>query len=38
LLTNIEQDSKKIKLLLQRIQDGSYNSEIDESELKEISS
>jgi len=38
LLSNIENDAKRVRLLLQRLQDGSYKTEINEEELKDISS
>jgi len=38
LLLNVENDIRRVRVLLQRIQDGSYKEEIDENELKELSS
>ena len=38
LLTNIENDAKRVRLLLQRLQDGSYKNDIDEEEIKNLSS
>ena len=38
LLANIENDIRRVRVLLQRIQDGSYKAEIDEEELKNLSS
>ncbi len=38
LLENIENDIRRVRILLQRIQDGSYKTDIDENELKQISS
>jgi len=38
LLANIENDIRRVRVLLQRIQDGSYKTDIDEEELKEMSS
>jgi len=37
-LANIENDIRRVRVLLQRIQDGSYKTEIDEEELKNLSS
>jgi len=37
-LANIENDIRRVRVLLQRIQDGSYKAEIDEEELKNLSS
>jgi hypothetical protein len=38
LLANIENDIRRVRVLLQRIQDGSYKTDIDEEELKQLSS
>jgi len=38
LLANIENDIRRVRVLLQRIQDGSYKTDIDEKELKDLSS
>ena len=38
LLANIENDIRRVRVLLQRIQDGSYKTDIDEEELKQMSS
>lgn len=38
LLANIENDIRRVRILLQRIKDGSYKDKIDEEELKQISS
>jgi hypothetical protein len=37
-LANIENDIRRVRILLQRIKDGSYKDKIDEEELKQISS
>jgi uncharacterized membrane protein YjjP (DUF1212 family) len=37
-LANVENDVRKVRVLLKRIQDGSYKEEINEEELKELSS
>lgn len=38
LLMNIENDIKRVRLLLKRIEDGFYETDIDEEELKSMSS
>jgi len=38
LLANVENDVRRVRVLLKRIQDGSYKEEIDEEELKNLSS
>jgi len=38
LLLNIENDIRRVRILLTRIKDGTYSEEIDEKELKELSS
>jgi len=38
LLANIENDIRRVRVLLQRIQDGSYKTDIDDEELKQLSS
>jgi hypothetical protein len=38
LLMNIENDIRRVRVLLWRISDGSYKDKIDENELREISS
>ncbi len=38
LLANVENDIRRVRVLLKRIQDGSYKEEINEEELKELSS
>ena len=38
LLLNVENDIRRVRVLLTRIKDGTYNEKIDEKELKELSS
>ena len=38
LLANVENDIRRVRVLLKRIQDGTYKEDIDENELKELSS
>jgi hypothetical protein len=37
-LANIENDIRRVRVLLQRIKDGNFQDEVDEQEIKELTS